>query len=709
MRQLRKIRVELQGSPSTHECDSTPWDDGLSPPSFLRIPQFVEWRIRTSMDVMLESNKSPGERHFRKPADDIFSQGADRLTLWGVINLAQQNAVSEDNLFKSSRRGESFVLRPTPRSAVPLQWVHIGPGAIPDSLADTPCAALGIVGLLNNLNSVLGTDYRQDMPGLSELLKHIMRDAHDFGQAYGTLRPWWLKTYGTLSEVVKHMKNREDELTKLRRNALRGSCITDPRLPPRRVWDLFSNRVLLFSTLPQLDNTRLSSYVPRDVWCLSHSWVDDEDRVQVVTKINGEVWPVPLPRATTLAHIRVELLNMGAQYVWLDVLCLRQVDNRPGTLQARNERLRAQEWTTDIPTIGYIYQRDRFRVAGPVPCITYFNGLGLPFTTSPAVLNSSKHWCHRVWTVQEACESWLPGGLTGNLLDGMPEFFAEVRCIVAETVGVRQAIRLIKDPKARRCAAERDRVSGLGHLLDCKTLPLYSEGVPATIAWTLMLKHLPAWLRTDIFVQYAVDTPFGLWVSWDQFLVHSPKFPMSDEEVWTETYKDAIDELTLIRLVDEDLLYMDEPGRYWHQGYAIGPCRALQTARNGVHDEIPPENIRFQYFPKHGSPVSIVFASMQGVLVPGVDYTLLGFYSKWFEQWRKWWVVLEEVGQHNADGERAIEGLKWGVLYMEKDEAERIAPLRIGRRGTRVVYVTGNDALNRGRYVNEYLRIFNRQ
>ncbi len=45
----------------------------------------------------------------------------------------------------------------------------------------------------------------------------------------------------------------------------------------------------------------------------------DED-----TPINGHEWPVPMPSDADLDLIRIEMLNNGAEYVWLDVLCLRQ-------------------------------------------------------------------------------------------------------------------------------------------------------------------------------------------------------------------------------------------------------------------------------------------------------------------------------------------------------------------------------------------------
>ncbi len=59
---------------------------------------------------------------------------------------------------------------------------------------------------------------------------------------------------------------------------------------------------------------------------------------------------MPIPKDADLNLIRIEMLNLGAEYVWLDVLCLRQKDE--GGLR---EDLRMEEWKLDVPTIGGMY------------------------------------------------------------------------------------------------------------------------------------------------------------------------------------------------------------------------------------------------------------------------------------------------------------------------------------------------------------------
>lgn len=346
---------------------------------------------------------------------------AERAMLWSMVRLALTGSVTEEELFQSEcspNDHQSFTLRPMARSTVPLQWIHIGPWAIPDILADTSCSRMGVGELLHHLNSVLGTTYTMGVSGLQNCLRHVLNTSHDFGQAYGTLRTWWFDY--DFTKVLRLMDTRREADEHLSSSAIQGCCITDSHIPPRRVWDLFSNRVLPFYSMPP----GLHPHDIPDILCtVSHSWVSEWERKDVWTQINGEQWPVPIPRAISLEQIRVELLNMEAEYVWLDVLCLR----RCGGCDKDNEEARREEWTLDVPTIGYTFSSHERR------CITYFNGLGLPLDTSPSLLASERHWFSRVWILQESVASWLPGGLTGQPLVEAPR----VLCAPRQTRGRR--------------------------------------------------------------------------------------------------------------------------------------------------------------------------------------------------------------------------------------------------------------------------------
>ncbi|KAK0436346.1 uncharacterized protein EV420DRAFT_1652553 [Desarmillaria tabescens] len=73
---------------------------------------------------------------------------------------------------------------------VPKQRAYTGSAPVISSrLADTPCAILGIQGLLDQLNTTLGTSHTLDTPSLSSLLEDCITNDYDFGTAYGRLRP----------------------------------------------------------------------------------------------------------------------------------------------------------------------------------------------------------------------------------------------------------------------------------------------------------------------------------------------------------------------------------------------------------------------------------------------------------------------------------------------------------------------------------------
>ncbi len=72
---------------------------------------------------------------------------------------------------------------------VPLQRSYTGrTPVIPSSLADTPCATLGISGVLDGLNTTLRTAYTLNTPSLPSILEDCVEKKYDFGTAYGRLR-----------------------------------------------------------------------------------------------------------------------------------------------------------------------------------------------------------------------------------------------------------------------------------------------------------------------------------------------------------------------------------------------------------------------------------------------------------------------------------------------------------------------------------------
>ncbi len=122
--------------------------------------------------------------------------------------------------------------------------------------------------------------------------------------------------------------------------------------------------------------------------------MDEKDRAVVWTPINRYEWPVPIPKDANLNLIRIEMLNLGLEYTWLDVLCLRQVGGP-------REDLRAEEWKLDVPTIGGVYQRREV--------LCYLSGLGRPLTLKEGDLESDRSWFRRAWTLQEVGGDMIAG------------------------------------------------------------------------------------------------------------------------------------------------------------------------------------------------------------------------------------------------------------------------------------------------------------
>ncbi|GJE88345.1 HET-like protein [Phanerochaete sordida] len=430
----------------------------------------------------------------------------------------------------------------------------------------------------------------------------------------------------------------------------KGSYIRNSHVPPRRVWDLYSNRVLPYHVLPHAH----PGHIPGNIWTVSHSWVDEAARDLVWTPINGHEWPVPIPRETTLEHIRVELLNLGAEYVWLDVLCLRQ--------QGRDEHedLRKHEWRLDVPTIGHIYS-DPTRC-----CVTYFNGLGLPFDPSPSVVLSARHWISRVWTVQEGTPAWLPGGLTGAASAAAQAFFQVnlPRAILARDqkrdMAVRSFAFALRTLRARHCSTELDRIAGLAYVLGCRTLPVYDEATSADAAWAALLMHLPPYKRTLVAVEHVVQQPdsAALFPSWAQVLDMGVGYTL-------RSLRPAL----ILRLVDQASLSSDQPALYFHQVFSPGPCRITDPGSGQLRVQ---SLFRKTWFSLQGSTV--------GAISENVTYTLLSLS-------RTVWMIVDVLRVGELNGTPVLEVIKRGSMFLYDEPPREMTDTWVD-----VLYLSNDDA-----------------
>ncbi|PBK58659.1 hypothetical protein ARMSODRAFT_967563 [Armillaria solidipes] len=342
---------------------------------------------------------------------------------------------------------------------------------IPSSLSDTPCRVLGVAGLLAMFNAILNTSYTLHTAWIYSFLGAFITKDSDFGTAYAYLRPFWYRH--DFTDVEDELRTHEEWDLMMRGDVLVNKRVIDSRVPPRCVWDLYSNRVVPW-------------WAARGwLYAISHAWVEEKDRMDMWTPINGYEWPVPIPNDPP------KMLNAGAEYAWLDVLCLRQE-------RGRREDLRAEEWKLDVPTIGNVYR-------GFEPIVYYFNGLGRPLRIKAGDFESDRSWFKRVWTLQECGYNRMIGGDTGDDNAMEEEVHAEFdRRLLAlqDLSGFPDMWTALSHMRDRVCTNSVDRIA-LVYLLDVvDTIPAYYEMQSMEDAWTALVDVLDDVERATLFFTY---------------------------------------------------------------------------------------------------------------------------------------------------------------------------------------------------------------
>ncbi|PBK61439.1 hypothetical protein ARMSODRAFT_1089760 [Armillaria solidipes] len=332
-----------------------------------------------------------------------------------------------------------------------------------------------INGVLDKIRDTLGTPHTLDARSLSSVLEDYISKNYDFGTAYGRLRQVWNRNDD--SSIQEELLRHEEMDREMRQKALGRNRIVTPHLPPRRVWDLCSNRVVPWWAV--------------GVWPqpISHAWVDEKDCVDAWTPINGKEWPVPIPKGASLEQIRIEMLNLsGVEYTWLDVLCLRQKGGP-------REDLRTEEWKLDVPTIGRVYYTARVMI--------YLCGLGRPLRLKEGDLDSDRFWLRRSWTLQEvgiqpciAGDTAGPGRpisqrlLSGNNVD---DLLIRIYKQVEEVQSLREHDNVFSAlEKMRHWVSTNpvDRVAGLTFALRPEMIPMYHESASLEDAWTALVNAM---------------------------------------------------------------------------------------------------------------------------------------------------------------------------------------------------------------------------
>ncbi|KAK0443389.1 uncharacterized protein EV420DRAFT_1724249 [Desarmillaria tabescens] len=145
---------------------------------------------------------------------------------------------------------------------------------IPSALADTLCTDLTISGLLERFNAILGTSYTLHTPWVDSVLGDCISKNYDFGIAYAHLRPFWYD----LDKGSPWDTKRMDYLHQRQVRHPKDACKINRVVPSSVGW--------------------------QPLWGISHAWMDEEDREDVLTPINGYEWPVPIPKDTSLEHVQ---------------------------------------------------------------------------------------------------------------------------------------------------------------------------------------------------------------------------------------------------------------------------------------------------------------------------------------------------------------------------------------------------------------------
>ncbi|KAK0449080.1 uncharacterized protein EV420DRAFT_1647113 [Desarmillaria tabescens] len=265
-------------------------------------------------------------------------------------------------------------------------------------------------------------------------------------------------------------------------------------MPPRRVWDLYSNRVV-----PQ------GIVTEKKPWAISYAWMDPE---HLPIHING-----------SLDLVRIEMLRLGAEYIWLDVLCLRR------HRKEENEPLREEEWKLDVPTSGYVYHETEI-------IVYYFCGLGGAFSLTMDDLHSSRFLMNRAWTLQEISRKWIIAGVTSDGAVATPQTAAEqdykvvldrihkqLGLLVDIVHRVDNVFDLLMHHRKRQSEHAVDHVAALVFPLRFKEIPTYDETQSVEDLWLAVVNTMRKKHRGDLFFLYPTPGSERTWrPSWNQVI-----------------------------------------------------------------------------------------------------------------------------------------------------------------------------------------------
>lgn len=194
-----------------------------------------------NIDSVTKSVREAGTESISNSSFEGLSENSTDGAPWHIgkdpIQLAAYRRARRSTIYPDDQGADR-----DPPLKVERQRSYTGRYIIPLSLADQKCQTFDVQGLLDELNSIMGTTHPLS-PSLKFHLDQCISLDYDFGLAYSYLRSHWDSDFDTLATRISEAESND---AALRRYSLDPSknYITNPRLPPRRVWDLYSNRVI---------------------------------------------------------------------------------------------------------------------------------------------------------------------------------------------------------------------------------------------------------------------------------------------------------------------------------------------------------------------------------------------------------------------------------------------------------------------------------
>ncbi|KAK0447060.1 hypothetical protein EV421DRAFT_180331 [Armillaria borealis] len=489
--------------------------------------------------------------------------------------------------------------------------------------------------ILEILNTTLGTSYTLDDHDsiLQSVLQSFITRNYDFGILYANVRPYWYDL--TLIEHISELWMKDQDR--------RQDCLTDngisPYFPCRRVWDLCANRVVPYWV------TRSSSPMP-----ISHAWMAPDDRFELWTPINCYEWPVPIPKDADLNLIRIEMLNQerlfpwdSVEYVWLDVLCLRQEGGE-------REDLRTEEWKVDVPTIGSLY-------SPPVWFVVYYlGGLGRPLSLKPGDLENERNWFNRAWTLQEIAGGLIIGG--GTDVDLIPDNDIKAKLIEklqsVKRIRGEDVFHLLWQMQIRKSTKPLDKVAGLAYLLCGFFIPVYDETQSQEDAWDVLVDAMTPSHKLELFFHY-------------------PE-PGNGPQRWRPSWKQVMERRVLCpdkdyRGYQEFCIRKLETGDFLYEGPCIKSGRVSGLA-HGSYVEGKPRQGQLVIQDGTGAPLLLTVFAHHAFPIPDGSYALVGkktFQSRRGSPGRIYCLECLVVGWRRWDGRFE----KLSVIYSAEEEKSR--------------------------------------